>query len=111
MSELADHKCDSCDTATQPVATPEADKLLRELGNGWRIVDGHHLEKAYEFKDFKQALAFTNKVGEVAELVGHHPDIFLTWGKVRIEIFTHKVKGLTKDDFILAAKFERAKGR
>jgi 4a-hydroxytetrahydrobiopterin dehydratase len=70
-------------------------------------VNGHHLEKQFAFKDFRQALDFTNRIGEVAESVGHHPDIYLTWGKVRLEIFTHKVNGLTKDDFILAAKFEK----
>ena len=77
-------------------------------GGGWKVVDGHHLEKQFDFKDFLQALAFTNRVGEIAESIGHHPDIYLTWGKVRLNIFTHKVNGLTKDDFILAAKFEEA---
>lgn len=107
MSTLADNKCDSCDTATHALEPAEAANLANELGKGWRVVDNHHLEKLYEFKDFRQALAFTNRIGEVAESVGHHPDIYLTWGKVRLNIFTHKVNGLTKDDFVLAAKFER----
>jgi 4a-hydroxytetrahydrobiopterin dehydratase len=108
MSKLAESKCDSCDTATKPLEFKEASQLLAELGGEWRIVDNHHLEKTFRFKDFRQALGFTNKIGEIAESVGHHPDIYLTWGKVRIEIFTHKVNGLTKDDFVLAAKFDRA---
>ncbi len=106
MSKLADQKCESCDTATKALDTKESAELLRELGNDWQVVDGHHLEKQFKFKDFRQALDFTNRIGAVAESIGHHPDIYLTWGKVRLNIFTHKVNGLTKDDFILAAKFE-----
>src|SRR5436190_434323 len=108
MSELSKMKCGSCDTAVAALPREEAGKLEKELGKGWKVVDGHHLEKQFDFKDFLQALAFTNRVGEIAESIGHHPDIYLTWGKVRLNIFTHKVNGLTKDDFILAAKFEEA---
>ena len=108
MSTLADAKCESCDTATRPIDAAEAQSLLKELGAGWRVVDGHHLEKTFEFRNFRQALDFTNQIGEIAESVGHHPDIYLTWGKVRLNIFTHKVNGLTKDDFVLAAKFEKS---
>ena len=108
MSNLAEAKCESCDTATKTLGSEQSAELLKELGSGWRIVDGHHLEKTFEFKDFRQALNFTNQIGEVAESVGHHPDIYLAWGKARVTIFTHKVNGLTKDDFILAAKFEKA---
>ena len=107
MATLAETKCESCDTATKALDPQKAAELLKELSNGWRIVEGHHLEKQFDFKNFLQALAFTNRIGEVAESVGHHPDIYLTWGKVRLNIFTHKVSGLTKDDFILAAKFEK----
>jgi 4a-hydroxytetrahydrobiopterin dehydratase len=79
--------------------------LIEELGpNGWRAVDGHHLEKEYTFPDFRTALAFVDRVGEVAEAEGHHPDLFLAWGRVRITIWTHKVDGLTESDFVLAAK-------
>jgi 4a-hydroxytetrahydrobiopterin dehydratase len=74
------------------------------LGGGWKAVAGHHLEKEYSFADFKQALDFTNKIGEIAEHQGHHPDIYLAWGKVRLTIWTHKIDGLTESDFILAAK-------
>jgi 4a-hydroxytetrahydrobiopterin dehydratase len=108
MSNLAQQKCPPCDEATGPLAPNEAANLERELGNGWKVVDGHHLEKLFTFKDFRQALDFTNKIGAIAEEVGHHPDIYLTWGKVRLNIFTHSVNGLTKNDFVLAAKFEKA---
>ena len=107
MSNLAEQKCPPCDQATGALPPNEMAKLERELGNGWKVVDGHHLEKLFTFKDFRQALDFTNKIGAIAEEVGHHPDIYLTWGKVRLNIFTHSVNGLTKNDFVLAAKFEK----
>jgi len=68
------------------------------------VVDEQHLEKEYRFKDFRTALTFTNRIGELAEAQGHHPDIYLSWGKVRLAIWTHKINGLTESDFILAAK-------
>jgi 4a-hydroxytetrahydrobiopterin dehydratase len=111
MNELATKKCVPCAEGTKALSSNEANELWRQLGHGWKVVDNHHLEKEFTFDDFKQALSFTNKIGAIAEEVGHHPDIYLTWGKVRLEIFTHKVKGLTESDFIVAAKFEDAAAR
>lgn len=82
----------------------ELTRLLQELGSGWEVVREHHLEKEYSFPDFRRALVFTVRLGEVAETEGHHPDIHLSWGRVRLEIWTHKIDGLTESDFILAAK-------
>jgi 4a-hydroxytetrahydrobiopterin dehydratase len=81
--------------------------LEQELSHGWRVVHEHHLEKEFKFKNFREALGFTNKVGHLAEEVGHHPDIYLAWGKVKITLWTHKIDGLTESDFILAAKIEQ----
>ena len=106
MQELAKQKCEPCEQGGKALAGKELSDLERELGRDWRVVNSHHLEKLYRFKDFVSALAFTNKIGGIAEAEGHHPDIYLTWGKVRVEIFTHTVNGLTKNDFILAAKIE-----
>ncbi len=78
--------------------------LLRELGGEWAAAGTHHLQKTYRFADFADALHFVNRVGEIAEREAHHPDIFLSWGRVRLEIFTHAIQGLTEADFILAAK-------
>ena len=72
----------------------------------WSVVDGHHIEKELRFPDFLEALAFTNEVGALAEAEGHHPDIYLAWGKVGIKIWTHKIDGLTESDFVLAAKID-----
>jgi 4a-hydroxytetrahydrobiopterin dehydratase len=85
----------------------EAAELLGRLGGGWAVDAKGHLSKELTFPDFRTALAFTNSVGELAESEGHHPDLHLAWGKVGIEIWTHKVDGLTESDFILAARIDR----
>ncbi len=79
---------------------------IRILGNGWKIVGGHHLEREWTFPDFASALAFTNRIGALAEEQNHHPDIHLGWGKVRIVLWTHTVDRLTAKDYALAAAFD-----
>ena len=109
MSELAAKQCVPCRGGVPPLAGGELDRLLAELGpNGWQVVSGHHLEKSYTFDDFSSALAFVNRVGAVAEEQGHHPDIYLGWGKVRLTVWTHKIEGLTESDFVFAAKADQA---
>jgi 4a-hydroxytetrahydrobiopterin dehydratase len=104
MSGLAKKECIPCRGGVPPLKGEELTGLLEELGGGWRVVDGQHLEKEYRFKNFRTALAFTNRVGDVAEAQGHHPDIQLSWGKVKLAIWTHKINGLTESDFVFAAK-------
>jgi 4a-hydroxytetrahydrobiopterin dehydratase len=87
-----------------PLKGEQLKEFHSQLKEGWNIVNEHHLEKSYTFPNFKTALAFTNKVGNIAEEEGHHPDILLTWGKVKITLWTHKIDCLTENDFILAAK-------
>ena len=106
MSELAAKTCVPCRGGVPPLEGEELSRLQKQV-EGWDVVKGHHLHKAYTFPDFKSALAFVNRVGDVAEEQGHHPDIFLTWGKVEITIWTHKIDGLTESDFILAAKLDQ----
>lgn len=89
-----------------PLKRKELEKLHQELP-GWKVVEEHHLEKEFKFKDFAQALNFTNNVGALAEDQGHHPDIYLSWGKVKITLWTHKIDGLTESDFILATKIDK----
>jgi 4a-hydroxytetrahydrobiopterin dehydratase len=105
-SSLASEKCVPCRGGVPPLRGKELLALERELGEGWRVVGEHHLEREFPFPDFAEALAFTNRVGAIAEEEGHHPDIHLAWGQVRIEIWTHKINGLTRSDFILAAKID-----
>lgn len=107
-SELASRDCVPCRGGVPPLGPEESNDLLSKLGNGWHVVKNHHLEKQYDFPDFVSALAFTNRVGEIAEAQGHHPDIYLAWGKVRITVWTHKIDGLTESDFVLAAKCDVA---
>jgi len=107
MSELAQENCIPCRGGVPPLKGEELDALQEKLGNGWQIINKHHLEKEYIFADFRQALDFTVKVGEVAENQDHHPDIYLAWGKVKLTIWTHKIDGLTESDFILAAKADQ----
>ena len=108
MSDLAMLQCVPCKGGTPPLRGPELDDLLARLGNDWRVVEEHHLEKEFRFKNFREALAFTIRVGDLAEEQGHHPDIYLAWGKVRLTVWTHKIDGLTESDFVFAAKSDRA---
>ncbi len=106
MSELASKSCVPCRGGVPPLAGKELDNLHKQLPE-WEVVNGHHLKRSFTFPDFAKALAFVNKVGGIAENEGHHPDIFLTWGKAEITIWTHKIDGLTESDFILAAKIDK----
>ena len=105
-SDLARRACVPCRGGVPPLAGQELADLQAALGGGWQAVDEHHLEKEFGFEDFRSALDFTNRVGELAEEQGHHPDIYLSWGHVRTQIWTHKIDGLTESDFILAAKID-----
>lgn len=107
MSDLALKHCIPCRGGVPPLQGAELESLRKRLGGKWSVVDSHHLEKEYEFPDFRSALTFTNRVGELAEAEGHHPDIYLTWGRVRVQIWTHKIDGLTESDFVLAAHIDR----
>ena len=104
MSDLASKDCVPCKGGVPPLKGADLDKLSKEIAGDWKIIDEHHLEKEFIFNDFREALTYTNLVDEVAEKQGHHPDIFLAWGKVKIVVWTHKIDGLTESDFIFAAK-------
>lgn len=102
--DLASKSCIPCKGGVPPLTESERAALLRNLPPEWQIEDGHHLACTYTFRNFKDALAFTNAIGKVAEQEKHHPEIILTWGRVTVRIWTHKIDGLTESDFILAAK-------
>jgi 4a-hydroxytetrahydrobiopterin dehydratase len=106
VSDLASRRCVPCRGDTPRLEGEPLAELLAELGGGWRVVDGHHLEQEYRFPDFRRALAFVNRVGELAEAEQHHPDLHLAWGRVRVEIWTHAIDGLSESDFVLAAKID-----
>lgn len=110
MSELADQDCEPCRGGAQALDRDAMRPLVEQLGGGWEVVDGHHLTKSYAFVDFATALAFVNRVGALADEVDHHPDIHLSWGKVQVVIWTHDAGGLTRNDFVWAAKADRLLG-
>ncbi len=106
MKDLASRSCVPCHGGVPPLGTAEIAKLMGEL-EGWEVVGEHHLKKTYTFPNFQRALALVNRIGEVAEAEGHHPDLCFGWGRVEVTIYTHAIDGLTDSDFILAAKIDR----
>jgi len=106
MSDLASKSCVPCRGGVPPLKGAPLSDLAGKV-NGWTVVEEHHLTKSFKFPDFRQALAFVNRVGELAEEQGHHPDLTLVWGRVDVAIWTHKIDGLTESDFILAAKIDQ----
>ena len=104
---LTDNKCVPSRSGAPPMNKKKADEMLGLLEGGWTLNRDGHLEKLYKFKNFARALAFVNEIGAVAEAEGHHPDLYLAWGKCRVEIWTHIVNGLLESDFYLAAKSDR----
>jgi len=107
MSDLAQKQCVACKGGVPPLAGNDLARLAQQLHAGWKVVNEHHLEREFKFSNFKEALQFTNKVGELAEAQNHHPDIYLAWGKVKLTLWTHKIDGLTESDFIFAAKVDQ----
>lgn len=105
MSDLSAKTCVPCRGGVPSLTCDQRAPLISQLSH-WQVVDDHHLSKVYTFPDFITALALVNKIGVLAEAQGHHPDIHLAWGKVAVEIWTHKIDGLTESDFILAAKID-----
>jgi 4a-hydroxytetrahydrobiopterin dehydratase len=105
MEDLASKSCVPCHGGVPRITGADVEPFMTELPN-WEIVGEHHLTRKYKFTNFRDALLFVNRVGEVAEREGHHPDIAFGWGYAEIEIWTHAIDGLSESDFILAAKIE-----
>ena len=106
MSDLAARECVPCRGGMPPMQGEEIHKMLDQL-DGWEVVAEHHLRKEFKFANFRETLDFVNRVGQLAESQGHHPDFCFGWGKAEITIWTHKIDGLTESDFILAAKIDK----
>jgi len=107
MTELAARECVPCKGGIPPLTGGALSQLHSELGGDWQLVESHHLDKTFKFSNFVEALAFANRIGVLAEEVNHHPEIRLSWGWVRLIIYTHKIDGLTESDFVWAAKADR----
>jgi 4a-hydroxytetrahydrobiopterin dehydratase len=106
MNTLADKHCVPCRGGVPPLQGDALRPYAEQLPD-WKIVEEHHIVKSFQFRDFKTALDFVNRIGAVAEQEGHHPDLCLAWGKVDAQIYTHKIKGLTESDFVMAAKIDQ----
>jgi 4a-hydroxytetrahydrobiopterin dehydratase len=108
VCDLADRHCGPCQDGMTPLTGQALTSLADGIPDGWIVVDEHHLEKRFSFNNFVDALSFTNIIGGIAEEENHHPDMHLAWGMTMVQIWSHKVGGLTEGDFIFAAKTERA---
>src|SRR6201990_1571932 len=107
MAGLAQKECVPCKGGVPALKGADLKNLSAQLSADWRVIDEHHLERAYKFENFRKALEVTNRVGELAEQQNHHPDIYLAWGKVKLTLWTHKIDGLTESDFVFAAKVDK----
>lgn len=103
MSKLSSERCIPCERGTPPLTEGEVAGYLAELKGDWKLTD-KKLCKEFSFRDFREAMNFVNRVADVAEREWHHPDIYISFNKVRFELYTHSIKGLSKNDFVLAAK-------
>ena len=110
MTDLHEKKCIPCRGGTLPFDITEIHKYLKKI-NGWDVKKNKDkiffLEKKFKFKNFSESQKFVNDVGNVSEAEGHHPDITFGWGYAKVQIFTHKIRGLVESDFILAAKIDK----
>jgi 4a-hydroxytetrahydrobiopterin dehydratase len=106
MSGLADRMCAPCGGDVPALEGTKLEELHRQVPD-WDIVEGHHLRRKFRFANFMEALDFVKRVGEIAEVQGHHPDMCFGWGYAEVTVFTHAIDGLTENDFILAAKVDR----
>ena len=110
LSDLVDRSCTPCRAGTPPLSPEEIQPLLRQL-HGWQVEDGKKIAKSYRFKNFIEAVAFVDAIVPVAEAEGHHPDLFVKWGEVRVDLWTHAAGGLTENDFVMAAKIDQMHDR
>ncbi len=108
MPELAKKKCTPCQGDEPPLTAEQIEPLVSQV-KGWNVIENHHIKKGFDFPDFKSALDFVNRIGQIAESENHHPDILLKYGKVEVTSWTHKINGLSENDFILAAKIDEAR--
>jgi 4a-hydroxytetrahydrobiopterin dehydratase len=106
MAGLSERDCVPCRGGVPPMGSPEIKTFAAQVPD-WHVINEHHLRRDYKFSNFRETLDFVDRVGELAEQQGHHPDICFGWGKAEITIWTHKIDGLTESDFVLAAKIDK----
>lgn len=107
--DLTNKKCVPCEIGTPPLSPEEYEPFLKELKLDWEVVEGKKIKHEFKFKDFVESMEFVNKVANLAEIEGHHPNIHIYYNRVVIDLITHNIKGLSENDFIVAAKIENLK--
>jgi 4a-hydroxytetrahydrobiopterin dehydratase len=105
--DLARRKCRACTPDTPTLDRPAAEKLLGQVEDGWDLEDGDRIRRKFRFRNFRDAFGFATRVALLAEDEGHHPDLEIGWGRVGVSLTTHAARGLTDNDFIMAAKIDR----
>ncbi len=106
MCPLADSSCVPCQGGVEPLRGEVLQEWIAQIDSGWKVIEDHRLERAYQFPDFQSAMNFALQVGRIAEQQNHHPDLVIGWGQVMVKLWTHKINGLHANDFILAAKID-----
>jgi 4a-hydroxytetrahydrobiopterin dehydratase len=102
---LAERKCVPCEGGTPPLTEGQIKPLMAQVNGAWSLEEGK-LVRQFKFRNFRDSMAFVNKVADLAESEGHHPDIYISYNRVRLTLFTHAIKGLSENDFIMAAKID-----
>ncbi len=105
--ELSNKKCSPCEGGIEKLGGPQLLSLLQSIGKEWKLIENYKIKKEYRFVNFVQTMQFVNKVADLAEKEGHHPDLLISYGKCEIELWTHAINGLSENDFILAAKIDK----
>ncbi len=108
--ELARQDCVPCKGGIPPLAEDRIEELRLQISAEWKVVEGHHLEREIKLKNFRQAMALANRIAEIAESQGHHPDLLVSWGRLKVTFFTHAIDGLHENDFIMAARVDALVG-
>ena len=106
MNDLTQKKCVPCEIGTPPLTSEQFNPLLKQLELAWEVIDNIKIKHEFKFKSFLEAMDFVNKVAKLAEEEGHHPNIHIYYSKVVIDLTTHSIKGLSENDFVLAAKIQ-----
>ncbi len=107
LTDLSNKKCTPCEVGAIPLQPVEIKNMLKDLEEGWTSEDDKSIQKTFKFDDFMGAMGFANRIADLAEEEGHHPTLTVSWGKLKVNLMTHKIKGLHENDFILAAKIDK----
>jgi 4a-hydroxytetrahydrobiopterin dehydratase len=107
MTELSKKKCVPCEGGVPPLEADKINELKQQVNSDWQVLENKKIKRSFSFVNFKQTMDMVNKIADIAEAEGHHPDMYVSYGKVEVELWTHAINGLSENDFILAAKIDK----